>query len=223
MTLKEKVTEAGQPEDTRRSKEMRARREAILDVAEMMFAKKGYHETSMAEIAKAAEFGVGYLYRHFADKGDLYLAVVERKIDALISAHKAALSSGGSVKERLSTLIRVQMNFFETNRAFFQLAVEQGPHELQKEHKSRILPKFLTSRQEVALVIQEGIDNKELKALDPQHLTSVFFGMMHGCIGYWVHTDPTASLSSAAEAAIQVFFSGVSERQGAGNGEQGTV
>lgn len=208
MTIKEKNTES-KPEDSRRSKEMRVRRESILDVAEMMFAKKGYHEASMAEIAKAAEFGVGYLYRHFADKGDLYLAVLERKLDALLATIKAALASGGSVRSRLSTLVRVHFTFFEANRAFFKLAVEQGPHGLEKSHKDRILPKFLAFRQEALVVMQEGIDNGEFKELNPQYLTSIFFGMMQGCIGYWVHTDPEASLASAAENSISVFFSGV--------------
>jgi AcrR family transcriptional regulator len=209
MTIKEKTTES-KPEDSRRSKEMRVRRESILDVAEMMFAKKGYHEASMAEIAKAAEFGVGYLYRHFADKGDLYLAVLERKLDALLSTVKAALASGGSVRSRLSTLVRVHFTFFEANRSFFKLTVEQGPHGLEKSHKDRILPKFLAFRQEVFIVMQEGIANGEFKDLHPNHLTSIFFGMIHGCIGHWVHTDPEASLTSAAENAIGVFFSGVS-------------
>jgi TetR/AcrR family transcriptional regulator len=209
MTIKEKATES-KPDDSRRSKEMRVRRESILDVAEMMFAKKGYHETSMAEIAKAAEFGVGYLYRHFADKGDLYLAVLERKLDALLATVKAALASGGSVRSRLSTLVRVHFTFFEANRSFFKLTAEQGPHGLEKSHKDRILPKFFAFRQEVLIVMQEGIVNGEFKGLHPQHLTSIFFGMIHGCIGYWVHTDPEASLASAAENSIGVFFSGVS-------------
>jgi AcrR family transcriptional regulator len=209
MSLKEpKGTEL--PETSRRSKEMRARRESILDAAEMMFAKKGYHETSMAEIAKAAEFGVGYLYRHFTDKGDLYLAVIERKIDALGAALRAALSSGGTVKNRLATLVRVHFTFFETNRGFFKLAMENGgPHGLQKEHKHRIIPKFLAIRQEALVAIKEGIDAKELKDMNPEHLTSVFFGMLQGCVGHWIHTDPESSLSTAAENAIHVFFSGV--------------
>jgi TetR/AcrR family transcriptional regulator len=211
MTIKEKTSEQiPKLEDSRRSKEMRARREAILDIAEVMFAKKGYHEASMAEIAKAAEFGVGYLYRHFTDKGDLYLAVLERKLDTLATTNKAALSSGGSVRSRLSTLVRVHFTFFEANRSFFKLSVDQGPHGLEKSHKDRIIPKFLAFRQEILLVMQDGIANKELKALNPQHLTSIFFGMIHGCIGHWVHTDPEASLADAAESTIEVFFSGVS-------------
>lgn len=210
MTVREKEATPTPQEDSRRQKEMRARREAILDVAEMIFSKKGYHDTSMAEIAKTAEFGVGYLYRHFTDKGDLYLAVVERKFDALLSALRAALASGGTIKDRLSTVVRVYFTFFEANRSFFRLATEQAHFELQKGHKERIIPRFLLARQEVFRLLNEGINTKDLKPLNPDHMTSVFFGMLHGCLGHWVHTDPDASLSDAADTVLVAFFSGVS-------------
>lgn len=96
MTARRRVQAAAAtdtPMSARRAKELRERRHIILDAAEGIFAKKGYHDASMAEIARVAEFGVGYLYRHFKDKGDLYLAVVERKVDALLGATRV-MNSG---------------------------------------------------------------------------------------------------------------------------------
>ena len=40
-----------------------------------MFARKGFHETTVAEIAALAEFSVGAVYGFFADKDDLYAQV----------------------------------------------------------------------------------------------------------------------------------------------------
>ena len=53
------------------------RREQILDVAVEVFAKQGYHATSMNEVAEAAGVTKPVLYQHFDSKQDLYLALID--------------------------------------------------------------------------------------------------------------------------------------------------
>lgn len=53
------------------------RRRQILSAAGRCFADKGFHQTSMAEIAKAAGLSMGLLYRYFANKDALVLAFAE--------------------------------------------------------------------------------------------------------------------------------------------------
>lgn len=53
------------------------RRSAIIDAARQIFAANGYHASSTADIAKAARCSEALLYRHFASKHDLLLAVLE--------------------------------------------------------------------------------------------------------------------------------------------------
>ena len=56
----------------------RARREHILDAAEVCFAKAGFHRTTMQDICRAAAVSPGALYVHFASKEDLIAGIVER-------------------------------------------------------------------------------------------------------------------------------------------------
>lgn len=53
------------------------RRQQILQAAGVCFAEKGFHQTSMAEIAKAAGLSMGLLYRYFANKDALVLTFAE--------------------------------------------------------------------------------------------------------------------------------------------------
>ncbi|WP_395791857.1 TetR/AcrR family transcriptional regulator [Aquimonas sp.] len=53
------------------------RRQQILQAAGVCFAEKGFHQTSMAEIAKAAGLSMGLLYRYFANKDSLVLTFAE--------------------------------------------------------------------------------------------------------------------------------------------------
>ena len=52
----------------------------ILDVAEEMLAEKGYHDTSMDEIAARTGVAKGTLYQHFPSKEDLVFALFERSL-----------------------------------------------------------------------------------------------------------------------------------------------
>ena len=61
---------------TRKEREYAQHHQDILAAAETLFAEKGYHPTTMQMIAEAAEFSVGYLYKHFPGKEDMYRELV---------------------------------------------------------------------------------------------------------------------------------------------------
>jgi TetR/AcrR family transcriptional regulator, repressor for uid operon len=56
----------------------RARREHILDAAELCFARSGFHRTTMQDICKEALISPGALYVYFASKEDLIAGIAER-------------------------------------------------------------------------------------------------------------------------------------------------
>jgi AcrR family transcriptional regulator len=56
------------------------RTKQILDAAEGCFRRYGFHSTSMARLAGAAEMSVGHIYRYFPSKNDIIKAIVERDV-----------------------------------------------------------------------------------------------------------------------------------------------
>ncbi len=67
---------------TRKEREALRHRSAILEAAESLFAEQGFHATTVQMIADAAEFSVGYLYKHFDGKEDLYRTLVTGHLGA---------------------------------------------------------------------------------------------------------------------------------------------
>ena len=61
----------------RREKERLWHRRLILEAAEELFSSRGYHATSVRQIAQKAEFSVGFLYNMFENKEDLYHRLVD--------------------------------------------------------------------------------------------------------------------------------------------------
>ncbi len=59
-------------------------REALLDAAEALFAERGVSRTSLQDIARAAGVTRGAVYWHFADKAELFNAMMERTTEPML-------------------------------------------------------------------------------------------------------------------------------------------
>lgn len=80
-----------------------ARREQLLEVALTAFARAGYHETSMNDVADAAGVTKPVLYQHFESKRELYQALLDdvgERLVATITKATAGLESGREQTER---------------------------------------------------------------------------------------------------------------------------
>lgn len=77
-----------------------ARREQILDVSVQVFAHRGFHSTSMNDVADAAGVTKPVLYQHFDSKQDLYLALLDEAGARLRNAVRKAVADATSGKEQ---------------------------------------------------------------------------------------------------------------------------
>ncbi|MFJ5213874.1 TetR/AcrR family transcriptional regulator [Streptomyces sp. NPDC088354] len=57
---------------------LRARRAGILDAAARCFARAGFHRTTIQDIARESGLSAGLIYRYFADKDDMVVAISEQ-------------------------------------------------------------------------------------------------------------------------------------------------
>jgi AcrR family transcriptional regulator len=68
-------------------------RKAILDASEILFARHGYHGTSLRDIAHQAGVRLSLVHYHFGNKSDIFSAAMDRKIDALLGVVTASFEA----------------------------------------------------------------------------------------------------------------------------------
>jgi AcrR family transcriptional regulator len=90
------------------------RRALIVDAAGRLFGDQGYDAARLDDIAAAAGVTKPILYRHFADKQTLYLALLERHRDDLPS-FTAAMPAEGTLEERMRAVLDGWVAYVETH------------------------------------------------------------------------------------------------------------
>ena len=80
-------------------------RSQILEVASMLFAQKGFNETSMNDIVHASGLSKGGIYWHFKSKNEIVLAIFNQYFDMELAMLNSVLASEGTSEERLRRLI----------------------------------------------------------------------------------------------------------------------
>jgi AcrR family transcriptional regulator len=100
------------------------RREAILAAAKRVFAKKGYHATTIADVAKAARISYGSVYWYFDSKDALFLALMDSEEHALrvhIADAVSGIDGDGDSEEAFRISVRATFEFFEADRDVVKL------------------------------------------------------------------------------------------------------
>ena len=102
-----------------------ARREQLLEVALEVFARAGYHATSMNEVAEAAGVTKPVLYQHFESKRELYQALLDDVGNQLLTAIVNATGEAPDGGPKTELGIRAYFRWVPEDHAPFDAAVRQ--------------------------------------------------------------------------------------------------
>jgi len=100
------------------------RKAQLLDTAASLFAERGYSGATTAELAKAAGVTEPIIYRHFASKKDLFVALIDRTGDRTIELWEGELASAKTPAERLQRLIGANPMVSERGRGVYRVIVQ---------------------------------------------------------------------------------------------------
>jgi AcrR family transcriptional regulator len=97
------------------------RRTQLLSVAVEVFAERGFHATSMDEVAEAAGVTKPVLYQHFPSKRALYTELLDEVDAQLVNRLVEATAGAATGRERVQEGFAAYFRFVATNRAAFRL------------------------------------------------------------------------------------------------------
>lgn len=93
----------------------------ILEAARTVFAKKGFNDATVDDVAAAAGVAKGTVYLYYQSKREIYLAALKSGIEQMYAVLQEELKKVATPEEKLRTLISVKLGYFDDNRDFFKI------------------------------------------------------------------------------------------------------
>lgn len=194
----------------RRKKTTEERRQDILEVALKVFIQKGYSGSTTAEIARAAGVAEGTIFRHFATKKDLLIAVLEPKvIDGIIYLDKE--QDKDSPIEFFRCFLKNRLELINENAGLFRfMFAEVQYHSEVREALFKVI-----LGQGISIVkpwFDMGVERGDFKPLPFISVMRSFMGMIM-FYGIFNHAFPSLSaeetLEEAADHMLEIFLNGL--------------
>lgn len=194
---------------SRRERERERHRLQILEAAERVFVRKGYHAATVEEIAQEAEFAVGTIYNFFKGKEELYAQAVEKIAQELTRLLEERVLTQPDPDAAIASLIELRLTYFEEHRGLFRVFYETSPG--SRLDLARALPENLKGLYDryvktVSDIFARGIRCGQFDDLDPLYLTLCLEGILNAFFSYWSTREPEEDLPTRIEKMKATFL-----------------
>jgi AcrR family transcriptional regulator len=182
-------------------------REGILEAAARIFGEKGFHATSMNDIALAVNLQKASLYYHFASKQEILISILDYALDLINEHLELVLAQPLSPPEKLRQAMVSYLQTITENRnlsAVLLLELRALDPELKARHASR-REKFERLWRDL---IVEGKQAGVFDSIDPSMTGRAILGVMNWTVT-WYRSDGPRSASEIANLFADLLLQGL--------------
>jgi AcrR family transcriptional regulator len=183
------------------------RRRTIIDAAAGLFDARGYHQTSVEEIAEAAGIRKPSLYHYFKSKDELLFWIHEEFVDHLLERHASRLRLPLTMTQRLFEVMADILELMETHRGHVRVFFENY-RELPEPHKDNIKRKRDSYDAMVEDLVARGIEAGEFRPVDVRLATLAVFGACNWAY-QWYRSSGALRSREVAYVFHELFLHGL--------------
>jgi AcrR family transcriptional regulator len=192
------------------------RRDEIMAAAKKVFARNGFHATTMGDIAKEADLAYGSVYQYFDSKDDLFLALMSAEEYALRTHVAVALAKCGPRADRswepFRATVQATFEFFEADKATTKLLLRDAYAlgDRFEKHLSDIYERFIDDIEDHMVAAQQR--GKVVSA--PPRMVVFTLGALIGQLAHRRLTkDDGVSAAEVSDFVISFIVNGLRPRE----------
>ena len=184
----------------------RLKRDAVIKAAGQAFSKRGYHNTSLEEVAKALQVSKGTLYNYVEDKQAILFECHEMALDIGERAFDFSKEHPGTGAEVLeATLCRyIELLTEELGACAVLMEVDA----LRPDDRERIAKRRNLFERSFVKIIQKGIKDGSMKSVDPKLAVFTFMGAINW-MPRWFSPDGRLSGAEVARQMTDLLLTGL--------------
>lgn len=192
-----------------RERQREAKRNAVLQAAAQLFNERGFHATSLDDIAARLNVTKPTLYYYVKNKDEILLQCVGKGLAMMLEGIDASRAAGGKAIDQLMTCMQVYARIvtMDFGMCLIRVGDEQVPPESRKE--LRRLKSAID--QEFRRLVAEGVAEGSIQPCDPKITAFVIAGAL-SWIGRWYQPGGEYTAEQVAQQCIATLCDGVLRR-----------
>jgi TetR/AcrR family fatty acid metabolism transcriptional regulator len=183
---------------------------SILDAAVRVFARKGFYQARVSEIAREAGVADGTIYLYFQNKDDILISLFEEGMKMVIENVKTEIDQVSDPLEKIRRFARAHLSLIENHKdmaEIIQVELRQST-KFMKEYRNE---KFYEYIDIIGSIVKEGQAQGLIRPdVEPGVVKRALFGALDEMSRFWVLSSKRKySISTAADQISEFFIRGI--------------
>lgn len=178
----------------------------IIEAAIKVFAKNGFYNSKVSEIARAAQVADGTIYLYFQNKDDILISLFEEEMQRVLERVQKAVALETEPAKKLERFALAHLSLIEENQDMAEI-IQVEIRQSSKFMRGYENVKFLQYLNLISSIIKEGqalgVFRPDIK---PGIVKRAFFGALDEMSRYWVLSSAKKYSISTAAREISAFF-----------------
>lgn len=184
------------------------RHRRILDAALKVFARKGYRDSSVDDIAGESATSKGGVYFHFPGKHAIFFALMDRAARQLLDRVEEAIARETEPVAKAEAAVHVVLRTFGKHRALARLFLIEA-HSAGREFYARLMEIHEMFAAVITRHLDEAVVAGAIAPVDTELAGRVWFGAMNEIITYWLLSGHPKSIEESYASLRPLIFHSV--------------
>lgn len=194
------------PQAPAREQQREAKRNAVLSTAAQMFNERGFHATSLDDIAARLQVSKPTLYYYVKNKDEILLECVKKGLHLILEGIEASRQAGGNAVDQLRACMRVYADI--VTQPFGMCIIRIGDEEVPQPSRTELRRMKSEIDQAFRRLVAQGVQEGTLAPCDPKMTAFVIAGAL-SWIGRWYQSGGEYTSTQVAEQCIGTLMHGV--------------
>jgi TetR/AcrR family fatty acid metabolism transcriptional regulator len=189
----------------------------ILEAAIKVFARQGFHQSTVAQIAREAGVADGTIYLYFKNKDDILVQFFNYKTKQVFDRFRTEVDRADSSLAKLGGLIRMHLEEFQRDRDM-AIVYQVETHQNSRLAEAQIKEMSQMYRDIISEIVEQGQQEGTIrKDLYVGLVKRFIIGAVDEVINTWLHSGEEYDLVSMAGPLVELFVRGIGEPQKVNN------
>ena len=181
----------------------------ILEAAVKVFARQGFYQSTVAQIAKEAGVADGTIYLYFKNKDDILVQFFSYRTKQVFDRFRAEVNEADNSLDKLRNLIRRHLTEFQQDRDM-AVVYQVETHQNSRLAESQIREMSVMYQDLVSEIVELGQQEGRIrKDLYVGLVKRFILGAVDEVINTWLHSEKEYDLVSMADPLVELFVRGI--------------